>query len=49
MILRLSKNGYGSIKELMELPSEWVLAALDYDNFVNDLEVAFIKLNEDVK
>lgn len=48
-MLRLSKAGYGSIKELMELPSDVVLTALEYDNFVIDMEKAFIELNKDSK
>jgi len=31
----------------MELPSEFVLAALEYDNFVNDLETSFVELNKE--
>jgi len=48
-VLRLSKNGYGSIKELMELPSEMILAAWEYDNFIQDLESATMELNKDQK
>jgi len=33
----------------MEMSSEWILAALEYDNFVNELESAFVELNKDAR
>ncbi len=45
----MSKSGYGSLNEILEWSSEKVLSALDYENFTNDMEAAFIELNKDTK
>jgi hypothetical protein len=43
--LRLSKDGYGTPKEVLEMPTELVLAALDYSCFLIDYQDALNKLN----
>lgn len=47
--LRLSKNGYGTVPEILKWPSDMVIDALEYENFLIDLESAFIELNKDGK
>ena len=47
--LKLSKSGYGSINEILEMSSEIVLSALEFDTFSNELQESFIELNKDKK
>lgn len=43
--LRLSKNGYGTFKEILGWDSETFLTVLEYDDFCNDYENAFFEMN----
>lgn len=44
--LRLSKAGYGTLKEVRELDARTVLQALNYEKFCGDYEAAFVELNK---
>lgn len=45
--LRLSKEGYGSPVEVLGMPTDIVLAALDYVTFIGDYEQTSHCLNND--
>jgi len=44
---RLAKAGYGSVNEIAEWDAKTVLQALNYENFVNDYELAYYELNKE--
>jgi len=46
IIYRLSKAGYGSIKELMELDARIILQALNYEIFYNEYQAACEVIDE---
>lgn len=45
MALRLSKSGYGNIKELLDYDSELFLSVFEYDIFCTEFEEKFFELN----
>lgn len=47
--LRLARQGYGSgdPRRVLRMPSDIVLAALQYENFLADYEAAYIELNRE--
>jgi len=45
--LRLSKSGYGKPTEILKMPSDIVIVALEYEDFVNKYESKFIDLNRE--
>lgn len=45
--LRLSKSGYGKPTEILKMPSDVVIAALEYEDFANKYESRFIELNKE--
>jgi hypothetical protein len=44
--IKLSKAGYGTIEEIMDMRADLVLAALEYELFLHDYEKEFIALNK---
>lgn len=47
--LRLAKDGLGTPQQILEMPSDIVLSALEYLTFLNDYEETMIELNKDQK
>ncbi len=45
--LKLSRAGYGRPDEILKMPTDIVLAALNYEQFVNEYEAEFIELNRE--
>jgi hypothetical protein len=43
---RLSKAGFGTMKEIGEMPVTYVLAALNFNSFIGDYENAHWELNK---
>lgn len=43
--LRLAKEGYGTPTEVLQMPTDIVLAALDYVSFIGDYESTSHVLN----
>ena len=44
--LRLSKEGFGTPTEILAMPVDVVLGALDFSKFSADYESAYIELNK---
>ena len=44
--LRLSKAGYGSVEEILNMPVDIVLDILSYETFLSEFEVACYELNK---
>lgn len=47
--LRLAKDGFGTPQQILEMPSDIVLSALEYLGFISDYEDTMIELNKDRK
>lgn len=47
--LRLSKDGFGTVEQIEQMPSDMVMDALEYANFLNEYEQTAIELNRDTK
>jgi hypothetical protein len=47
--LRLSKEGFGSPVDVLAMPTDIVLAALDYSGFISDYEQTSHSLNSPSK
>jgi hypothetical protein len=47
--LRLSKDGFGTPQQILEMRSDIVLSALEYTAFLGDYEDTMIELNKDQK
>lgn len=45
--LRLSKEGFGTVKEIEEMPSDMVLDALEYAGFLTDWQQTFVEINKE--
>ena len=45
--LSLSKAGYGTPEQIMEMNAEIVMSALDYENFKNEYEQEYMQLNRE--
>ena len=45
--LRLSKDGFGTPEQILAMPSDLVLSALEYSGFLADYEEAVIDLNKE--
>ena len=44
--LKLSKEGYGTPVEILDMKADVVLAAVHYTKFLSDYESAFIGINK---
>jgi len=44
--LKLSKAGFGTAVQILDMPVDIVLGALNYNSFVADYEAAYYKLNK---
>lgn len=49
MALKLSKEGFGRPDEILSMPCDLVLAALEYSSFLMKYQDAFYELNKDGK
>ena len=47
LALRLSKSGYGRPEQILAMPTDMVLLALEYEKFIRDYENAFYELNKE--
>ncbi len=47
--LRLCKSGYGRPDQILRMPTDVVLTALEYERFLKDYEAEFIELNREGK
>jgi hypothetical protein len=47
--LRLSKEGFGSPEAILNMPTDIVLAALEYSGFIADYESTYTELNKPKK
>lgn len=47
--LRLAKEGFGTPTQILDMPSDVVLSALEYLTFLGDYEDTMIELNKDQK
>lgn len=45
--LRLSKEGYGRPDEILGMPADLVLEALEYSGFLGEYQDAMIQLNKE--
>lgn len=45
--LRLSKEGFGTVKEIEEMPSDMVLDALEYAGFLTEWQQTFVEINKE--
>lgn len=46
MALKLSKAGYGRPDEILDMPTDLVLTALEYESFLNKFEAEAYELNK---
>lgn len=44
--LRLSRAGYGDPERILAMRADLVIAALDYEMFLQNYEAAFVELNK---
>lgn len=44
--LRLSKEGFGTPEEILAMPTDIVLAALEYSGFASDYEETMMEINK---
>lgn len=47
--LRLSKAGYGRPDDVLNMRSDLVVLAIEYERFQNDYQATYIELNKDNK
>lgn len=49
MALRLARQGYGGgdPRVILDMPTDIVLAAVQYENFLTDYESAYVELNRE--
>lgn len=47
--LRLAKEGFGRPDQILEMPADLVLEALEYSGFLGDYQDAMTNLNKDAK
>lgn len=45
MALRLSKEGFGTLEEILSMPADLVLAAWEYVGFLGDYEETAMEIN----
>lgn len=45
MALRLSKEGFGTLEEILAMPADLVLAAWEYVGFLGDYEETAMEIN----
>lgn len=45
LALRLSKEGFGTLREVMDWPADRFLDAVEYSNFLADYQETAIELN----
>jgi hypothetical protein len=43
--MRLSKAGYGTVREILDMEADLVLSVVGYEDFLTKYEKAFIELN----
>lgn len=44
--LRLAKEGFGTIEQILAMPSDHVIDCLEYVTFLGDYETTFMELNK---
>ena len=44
--LRLSKAGYGKVEDILAMRCDLVIAALEYEKFIQDYEMQFMEINK---
>lgn len=47
--LKLSREGYGSPVEILEMPTDVVMAALEHSNFLAEYESTATELNKEAR
>ena len=47
-VIKLSKSGYGSIREILEMPTEVVLSVIEYENFLPRYESTVVEMNRKI-
>lgn len=45
--LRLAKEGFGTMTEILEMPADQVLNALEYCGFLSDYQDTYMNLNRE--
>lgn len=49
MALRLAKEGYGTVEQILAMPTDLVLATWEYMGFLQDYEETLMELNKPQK
>lgn len=47
--VRLSKEGFGTPQQIRDMPTDLVMAAVNYSEFIQDYEATFVELNKERK
>ena len=46
MALRLSKEGFGTVEQILAMPADLVLSAWEYTSFLSDYEETAMEINK---